>query len=116
MHYFAALALLGLAATHLAIWLPAFDPAKNTVDARDSWLFRRAEVDERGFRRAAVVSAVVVAGILVVASLGYLNRAGWAAEAAATGAALSMLLALVFFHPWLSVLLVVDIAVLSLAL
>lgn len=116
MRVLAALALLVMAAAHLALWLRGFDPARHSYDPRDSWLFRHAGVDERGFRRTAVVVAVLVAGIFVLAAAGLAARASWASEAAAGGAALSMLLAVVFFHPWLSVLLVVDLAVLTLAL
>lgn len=116
MGFLAALALVAVAAVHLMIWLPRFDPEARTYDARDSWLARRAEVDEEGSRRAALVGAIAVAAILVFAAVGALGGAGWAAEAAAAGAVLSLLLSAVYFHPWLAVLMVVDLAVVVIAL
>lgn len=116
MRYLAGLALLGLAITHLAIWLRPFDPEVRTYDPRSSELLRRAEVDERGARRTAVAGAVAVALLLFASALGTMGRAGWAPELAVAGAALSVLLCILYFHPWLLLLAVVDLAVITVAL
>lgn len=116
MRFLAGLALLGLAVSHLMIWLPRFGPGPRTFDPRDSELLRRAEVDDRGARRTAVVGAIGTAVLLTLAAAGAAAGAGWASELAVTGATLSILLAILFFHPWLLVLVVVDLAVVSVAL
>lgn len=108
--------LVALALVHLAIWLPRYNPELRSWNARDSWLLAKSEVDERGTHITAVVAALVTAGCFVAAGLGTIRGASWASELTAGAAGLSLLLTLLYFHPWLSLLVVVDLAVLVLAL
>jgi hypothetical protein len=112
MRYLAGLLLLGHAFVHLAIWLPPYDPERHAFDAKRSQLLINAQVDERGSRRTAAVAAIVVAAFFILGGFATIRGSGWANDITAGAAVMSMLLAALYFHPWLSVLLVVDLAIL----
>jgi hypothetical protein len=111
MRFVAGLLLLGHAFVHLAIWLPPYDPERHAFDAKHSQVLINAGVDERGARRAAVVAALAVAAAFLVAGFATIRGSSWANEVAAGGGFLSILLAALYFHPWLLVLVVVDLAI-----
>jgi hypothetical protein len=116
MRFLAGLALIAHALAHVAIWLPAYDPEKRSFDARDSWILRTEQIDERGARRAAVVVAIGCAALFALAALGFFIGAGWADEVTAGTAVISLLLTIIYFHPWLASFAVVNLAILALAL
>lgn len=111
MRYLAGLLLLGFAFVHLAIWLPPYDPRRHAFDAKHSQLLINAQVDERGARRAAAVTAIVVAACFLLGGFATIRGASWANDITAGAAILSILLSVLYFHPWLSILVVADLAV-----
>jgi hypothetical protein len=115
MRYLAGLLLLGFAFVHLAIWLPPYDPQRHAFDAKHSQPLINAQVDERGSRRTAVVAAIVVAAFFLLSGFATIRGASWANDITAGSAVASMLLAALYFHPWLSVLVVADLAILVVA-
>lgn len=116
MMFVAGLLLLGHAFVHLAIWLPPYDPDRHAFDAKHSTALLRAGVDERGARRGAVGGALAVAAAFLLAGFATIQGEPWAGEISAGAGVLSILLAILYFHPWLAVLVVVDLAVVVLAL
>jgi hypothetical protein len=116
MRFLAGLLLLGHAFVHLAIWLPPYDPERHAFDAKRSQLLLNAEVDERGTRRAAVGGALAVAAVFLVAGFATIRGESWANEVSAGGAVLSMMLVALYYHPWLLLLVVVNLAIVVIAL
>ena len=111
MTFLAGLFLLALAFVHLAIWLPPFDERRRTYDARYSRLLVERGLDVMTARRAAVLTAGVVALLFFVSGFAAIRGATWSGPTAAGAAALSLALSVLYFQPWLSLLLVVDLAV-----
>lgn len=116
MRFLAGLLLLGVGFAHLAIWLPPYDPQRHAFDAKRSQLLINAEVDEQGARRTATVAAIVVTAFFLMSGFATIRGSSWANEITAGSAVMSMILAALYFHPWLSVLVVVDLAILVVAL
>lgn len=100
---------------HLGIWCTPFDPAKAPFDPRRSWLAARLGQEGRS-RGLAVVLAVASAAAFLIAGTGVLTGAAWAQEAAIVGATLSLLLTFLYFHRWLSLNLLINAAIIFVAL
>lgn len=100
---------------HLGIWCTPFDPAKAPFDPRRSWLAARTGQEGRG-RGLAVVLAVAAASAFLIAGTGLLIDTAWAQAAAITGATVSLLLTLVYFHRWLSFNVLINAAIIFVAL
>lgn len=116
MRFLAGLLLLGYAFVHLAVWLPPYDPDRRAFDAKHSQLLINAQVDERGARWAAVGGAVAVAAVFLLAGFATIRGETWANEVSAGGAVLSMMLVALYYNPWLLPLVVVDLAIIVVAL
>lgn len=116
MHYLVGLALVAFAGVHLAIWLPAYDPEKREYDARDSWIGRREDLDPVVVERTAVWGSVLCAALFTLAGALFFFGIGGADEVTVFAAVLSTLLGTLFFNPWLGMFVVVDLAILALAL
>ena len=88
---------------HLAMYAPPaasdapFDPAR-------SWVFRRR------LRPLALVLAMIAAVILVVAGIGLLAHQDWWQAVTVVGASASLAVLVLFFHPWLSLGVAIDVA------
>ena len=115
MTWLAGLFLLAHGLVHLGIWCTPFDPAKAPFDPRRSWLAARIG-QERSARGLAVVLAVAAAAVFLVAGTGVIIGAPWGQAAAITGATVSLLLTLVYFHRWLSFNLLINAAIIFVAL
>ena len=111
MTFLAGLFLLAYGFAHLAIWLPPYDPRRRTFDARHSQALVRAGLDEQLARRAAVIAAGVTAGLFIVSGFSAIGAAAWSGAVAASAATASLGLAVLYFSPWLSLLVVVDLAI-----
>ena len=72
-------------------------------DPRRSWLAVRLGVEDRGRAVAAV--------LFTIAGFGVIADAGWAPGVAVVGAALSLLLTVGYFHPWLTFNVVINVAI-----
>ena len=111
MTFLAGLFLLAYGFIHLAIWLPPHDPRRRTFDARSSQVLLRAGLDEQLARRAAVIAAGITAALFIVSGFGAIRVAAWSGAVSAGAATASLALAALYFHPWLSLLVVVDLAI-----
>jgi hypothetical protein len=89
--------------THLAIWATP-KPKSDTApfDPGQSWL-----LGER--RRSAVGIAAVAAVVLVSAGLGLWTHADWWRMTAVIGAAVSLVLVVLYFNRWLILAVVLDV-------
>jgi hypothetical protein len=76
-------------------------------DSRRSWLF--------GEFGASSPIALIACAVLVVAGVLVLAGAGAAAVIAAIGAAISLLLVLVTFHPWFLAAVAINVAIIVIA-
>lgn len=88
---------------HLAVYAPPtadapFDPAR-------SWLFGRR------LRPLALTLGAVAALIFVIAGIGLLAHQDWWQAASVVGASASLVLLALFFHPWLSFGVAINVAI-----
>jgi len=88
---------------HVALYAPPtadapFDPAR-------SWLFGRR------LRPLALTLAAVTALIFVIAGIGLLAHQDWWQAASVVGASASLVLLALFFHPWLSFGVAINVAI-----
>lgn len=103
---------------HLAIWLPhpetdAERPPPFVPD--HSALLTAATVQPSTTHRLAVGLAVAVATAYVVAGVAVVAGGAWVVGVAVLAAGLGLVLKLAFFHPWLSVGVLLDGLVLTAA-
>jgi uncharacterized membrane protein YphA (DoxX/SURF4 family) len=102
----AGLFLIAHGLVHLAVWVaPA--PPDAPFDSRRSWLLG-------AIGPLATVLAILACVLLAVA--GVLVLAGAGADLAIAGAAVSLVLVLLTFHRWLSFGVVIDVAIIAIAL
>lgn len=102
----AGLFLIAHGLLHLAVWVaPA--PPDAPFDSRHSWLF-----GEFGASRPI---ALIAAAVLVVAGVLVLAGAGAGAVIAAIGAAISLLLVILTFHPWFLAAVAINVAIIVIA-
>lgn len=116
MRFLAGLVLIAHACVHLAIWLPAYDPERREYDARASWIGQREELNPVVIERTAIYGAVLCAALFAASGTLFLAGIGGADEIAVMASVLSTLLTALYFNPWLSPFLVVNLAILTLAL
>jgi hypothetical protein len=104
---------------HLAIWLPhpTPDPAKPPpFEPGHSAVLTRASVSPPTIEHVAFALTWATAAAYVVAAVGVAVGAPWAVPALAGAALAGLALKAVFFHPWLSIGVVLDVLVLTSAL
>ncbi|HEU0213619.1 MAG TPA: hypothetical protein VFR13_06025 [Jiangellaceae bacterium] len=88
---------------HVAMYAPPaasdapFDPAR-------SWVFGRR------LHRLALVLATITALVLVLAGIGLLAHQDWWQAATVVGASASLVFLVLFFHPWLSLGVAINVA------
>lgn len=83
-------------------------PPDAPFDSRHSWLFGEFRATSRGM-------ALIACAVLVVAGVLVLVGASAGALMAATGAAISLLLVLVTFHPWFIAAVAINVAIVVIA-
>lgn len=113
----AFLALHGL--LHAGIWLPqpASDPDRPPPFLPDhSGVLTVAAVRQEVAHRLAVGLAIATTAMYLLAATAVTLGAEWAASVAVGAAVLGLVLKVVFFHPWLTLGLMLDLLVLSAAL
>lgn len=105
---------------HLAVWLPHPAPEQDKPAppfAPDhSALLTVASVPAVAARRTSEALAVAAAAALVLAGVAVAFGVGEAVPFAVLGAVLGLLLKVLFFHPWLSLGIALDLLVLAMAL
>jgi hypothetical protein len=99
---------------HLGIWVPSprrDGPEPPFVPDRSA-LLTAAAVPTAAAHRLSVLLAVVAAGAYVTAGLAVAFDTAWAVPLAVAAAVTGLALKLVFFHPWLILGVLLDLAVL----
>jgi len=108
MSVLAGLFLVAHGLVHLAVWMP--EPKDDApFDPRHSWMLDEARALTRTLAIAACV-LFVAAGVLVLAG------GGLGAGLAVAGTAVSLLLVLLTFHPWLLGAVAIDLGIAVVAL
>ena len=115
MRWLAGLFLMVHGLVHLAVWVAPFDPTKASFNPAESWLLERFGLESQA-RPIAVGSSIACAVVFSVAGVAVLGEAGWAPGLAIAGAVLSLLLTTVYFHPWLSINIAINAAIILIAL
>jgi hypothetical protein len=100
------LVLLGHGLIHVAIYAPP-TAADAPFDAGHSWLASGA----RQARPLLLTLAYASAATLTVAGIGLFAQQNWWQVAAIAGAVLSLLLLILFFNPWITVGVAINVAV-----
>lgn len=104
---------------HLAVWLPkpAPQPDKPPPFQPDhSALLTEAHVQQPTVHRLAIGLAVTAAVLYGIAGLAVAIGSDWAIPLAVLAGTVGLTIKLVFFHPWLSVGIALDVLVLTSAL
>jgi len=108
MRWLGGLFLLAHGLLHVAVWVPR-PPANVPFDSSRSPMFGNV-------RGAAISLSLLAAMLFVVAGVAVLVHAAWWALVAIAAAAISALLILLTFSPWLLAGLAIDIIIFVLAL
>jgi hypothetical protein len=104
---------------HLAVWLPRpqQEPEKPPPFAPDhSALLTRVSVTQSTSHRLAAVLAVASAVAFVITGLALAIGGDWVVPLAVLASLLGLALKVLYFNPWLSFGVLIDLAVLSSAL
>jgi hypothetical protein len=89
---------------------PKDDPSYPFVP-EDRWLPRLLGLEPGTAKAIAAALAVATAIVFLVAGIAVIADATIAGPAAIVGAGLSLVLLLAFFHPWLSIGVAIDVAI-----
>jgi hypothetical protein len=111
--------LAGHGLVHLVVWLPRPDPdAEHSppFEPDHSALLTVATVPRSAVHRVAVALAVAAATAYIVVAVAVAVGAPWVAGLALLAAGLGLGLKVLFFHPWLSLGVLLDVGVLTAAL
>lgn len=104
---------------HLAVWLPkpASDEAHPPPFEPDqSRVLTAVHVPVRSVRALAIRLAVVACAAYLLAAVAVAVAPSWAAATAVVAALLGLVLKGLYFHPWLSLGVLIDLGVMSAAL
>lgn len=104
---------------HLAVWLPkpAPEPGKPPPFEPDhSAVLTEAHVEQATVHRLAIWLAATAAFLYVVAAVAVAVGTSWAVPLAVLAAVVGLAIKLLFFHPWLSIGIALDVLVLTSAL
>ncbi len=104
---------------HLAVWLPKPEPAPGRpapFEPDHSALLTQERVPQRTIHRLAILLASTAAVLYGVVGLAVAVGTSWAVPLAVLAGTVGIAIKLLFFHPWLSVGIAIDLLVLSSAL
>ena len=104
---------------HLAVWLPKPEPAPGRpapFEPDHSAVLTQERVPQRTIHRLAILLASTAAVLYGVAGLAVAVGTSWAVPLAVLAGTVGIAIKLLFFHPWLSVGIAIDLLVLSSAL
>jgi hypothetical protein len=114
MTWLAGLFLLAHGLVHVGSWCTPLAPDKAPfrptpfLACCPRWMGGRA-------RALAVVLGIAAAAVFLVTGTGVIMGAAWAQAAAITGATVSLLLTLVYFHRWLAFNILINAAIIFVA-
>ncbi|HEU4480924.1 MAG TPA: hypothetical protein VFS18_03490 [Actinomycetota bacterium] len=108
-----AIFLIAHGAIHPAIYVTPPDPVKPPpFDASHSWALSATDVEEQTAHTLSVGAAWLTAASLSASGIALLlGVSGWSALAI-SGAITGIILKGLFFHPWLSLGIMIDVAIL----
>lgn len=104
---------------HLAVWLPKPEPAPGRpapFEPDHSAVLTQERVPQRTIHRLAILLASTAAVLYGVVGLAVAVGTSWAVPLAVLAGTVGIAIKLLFFHPWLSVGIAIDLLVLSSAL
>jgi hypothetical protein len=104
---------------HLAVWLPKPEPAPGRpapFEPDHSAVLTQERVPQRTIHRLAILLASTAAVLYGVVGLAVAVGTSWAVPLAVLAGTVGVAIKLLFFHPWLSVGIAIDLLVLSSAL
>jgi hypothetical protein len=104
---------------HLVVWLPkpADDPEHPPPFEPDhSAVLTATGIDQATSHRVAIGLAVGATATYVLAAIAVVFSASWAIAIAVTAALLGLVIKALYFHPWLTIGLLLDLLVLGSAL
>jgi hypothetical protein len=111
-----ALFLIAHGLLHIAIYAMPKDPSKPApFDPSHSWVLASRDTEQSVMHSSSIAAALTVAAAYAAAGWLLLFGASWVA-AALVGAALGVALKVLWFHPWLTIGLALDLSVLAAAL
>lgn len=113
MNWLAGLVLVAHGLVHAGIWCTPFNPAKAPFDPRHSWLAARMGLAGPA-RRFSVMLALAATVLFVISGLAVIAGASWAGAVAIVAAGISLVLTVLMFHRWLSLNLLINIAIIGL--
>lgn len=105
--------LLAHGLIHAAIWLPP-KTEKSPFDPKHSWLLSGLHLPAGFIRIFAIIISSVAALTLMSGGIGLLTHQSWWLISMLIGAINSLFLILVYFNPWLSFAVLLDIGVIYL--
>lgn len=112
MNWLAGLFLVAQGLIHAGIWCTPLDPAKAPFDPRHSWLAARLGLAGPA-RRISVMLALAATVLFVISGLSVISNAPWAGAVALVAAGISLVLTVLMFHRWLSLNLLINIAIIG---
>jgi hypothetical protein len=104
---------------HLAVWLPKPEPAPGRpapFEPDHSAVLTQERVPQRTIHHLAILLASTAAVLYGVVGLAVAVGTSWAVPLAVLAGTVGIAIKLLFFHPWLSVGIAIDLLVLSSAL
>jgi hypothetical protein len=96
---------------HAMVWVPKSPAADAPFDPGHSWLLDGAHVALPTERTVSAATAWIVAGLYLVAAALLVAGAAWWGTVAVAAAAVGIALKTAFFNPWLSLGVLLDVAV-----
>jgi hypothetical protein len=112
-----AMFLMAHGLVHLAIWLPRPKPDASAPFVPDhSGILTAVDAPVKTTRRLAATLTGVAAGAFVITGIGVAFSAPWTPAVAVAASLAGLTLKILYFHPWLTAGVLIDLAVLSAAL
>ena len=109
--------LVAHGAVHLAVWTPHPTPEQPPPFVpQHSGVLAAAQLPEHTTTVLSVALAAAAASAFVLAGVGVALSASWTAPVAVGAALAGLLLKVLYFHPWLSLGVLLDLTVLSAAI
>jgi hypothetical protein len=105
--------LLAHGLVHSAIWLST-PKANGPFNAGHSWLFSLLGLQGSPERTFAIIVSLIATLTLIIGGIGLLSHQSWYQLPLIIGASVSLLLIIVYFNPWMSLAIVLDIGIIYL--
>ncbi|HZA39180.1 MAG TPA: hypothetical protein VFA00_00990 [Actinomycetota bacterium] len=104
--------LIAHGALHPTIYTIPYDPEKTPFNPGRSWALAAVHVAEHPTRTFSAALSVIAGVLFLFSGIALLISSSIWVSVAATGAVAGLVLKALYFHPWLSVGVLIDVAVL----